>query len=186
MRHCLIWQRLHQILAPGHSLWDVGERPSCKNTTMTRKLEQGASPDKESVVQRSVSIVLKGPHFHRRCNHVLPINNGDFHRYVNSKRVVFSFVVSVGIQFLAPRYPRSLSYFVKSHHPKSPRKVFVANLVRHAEQGVGSLEMELRCRIAACTALEIFGALLLGFCWDQSLISTGNYIHIRIDKQINK
>ena len=37
---------------------------------------------------------------------------------LNSKRVVVSFVVSTGIQFLAPRYPRSLSCCVKTNHPE--------------------------------------------------------------------
>ena len=71
MRHCLIWQWLHEVLAPGYSLWDqLGKL--CKKHNNRVGLWCLAWRWKKSD-DCPLSETLKAPHFDRRRNHVLPL-----------------------------------------------------------------------------------------------------------------
>ena len=68
MKHCLLWQWLHEVLAPGYSLWDqLGKL--CKKHNNRVGLWRLAWRWKKSD-DCPLSETLKAPHFYRRRNHV--------------------------------------------------------------------------------------------------------------------
>ena len=68
MKHCLTWQWLHEVLAPGYSLWDqLGKL--CKKHNNRVGLWRLAWRWKKSD-DCPLSETLKAPHFYRRRNHV--------------------------------------------------------------------------------------------------------------------
>jgi hypothetical protein len=76
MKHCLIWQWLHEVLAPGYSLWDqVGKL--CKKHNNRVGLWRLAWKWKKSD-DCPLSETLKAPHFYRRRNHVIAPSPWDF------------------------------------------------------------------------------------------------------------
>jgi hypothetical protein len=73
MRHCLIWQWLHEVVAPGYSLYFV-MGPSCK------KHNDKVGPWRlawwwKKVPKSSLWKALKAPHLHRRRNQFFTRNN---------------------------------------------------------------------------------------------------------------
>ena len=110
MKHCLLWQWLHEVLAPGYSLWDhLGKL--CKNTTWRLAWRWKKSDD------CPLSETLKAPHFYRRRNHIFLF----FHRFSRWCSSFFwlllsilswvSSIVSMGFSFIDVFHSRFCPFF---------------------------------------------------------------------------
>ena len=73
MRHCPIWQWLHEVFAPGYSLWDQLAKLWKKHNN---KVGLWRLAWWKKAVESSLWKALKAAHLHRRHNHAFPREPG--------------------------------------------------------------------------------------------------------------